>query len=305
MTQHVTLRSSRLPAEVRRQGMAPTADAMASRISLPRTYRQLGILTTGLIVLAGYSAWLAPYMPNEHRSWIIFAIFAAALVASVVGFAFSAICGAMLFHLIDDPVQVVQIMMICSVCGQALMVWSLRRDIVWRDLAGFLTGGAVGLPLGLYVLLNTRPAVYVSAVGLVLVSYALFMVFRRPLTIRRQHVVFDAVVGFMGGITGGAGALPGMPVTIWCGFKGWSKEQQRALYQPFILAVQVAAIAAMILLGPSAGRSTSFDFLGVVYLPAMLLGANLGMAFFRRLNDRQFSLLVNLMLIVSGLALLI
>lgn len=305
MTHEVTLRSSRLPAEVRRQDMAPTADAMAHTSSLPRTYRQFGILTTGLIVLAGYSAWLAPHMPNQRLSWIMFSIFAAALVASVVGFAFSAICGAMLFHLVDDPVQVVQIMMICGVGGQVLMVWSLRRDIVWRDLAGFLAGGAAGLPLGLYVLLYTRPAVYVSAIGLFLVLYAVFMLFRRPMTIRRQHIAFDAVVGFLGGITGGAGAFPAMPVTIWCSFKGWSKDQQRALYQPFILIVQVAAIVAMVLLGPSAGRTSSFDFLGVVYLPAMILGANLGMAFFRRLNDRQFSRLVNLMLIVSGLALLV
>ena len=32
-------------------------------------------------------------------------------------------------------------------------------------------------------------------------------------------------------------------VTIWCGFKGWTKERQRGIYQPFILIVQLVAIA--------------------------------------------------------------
>jgi len=37
----------------------------------------------------------------------------------------------------------------------------------------------------------------------------------------------------------------------------------------------------------------------------MLLGSTFGMVFFKRLNDRQFALIVNLLLIVSGLSFLI
>jgi len=282
-TQHVT----NVPAESAR---------------LSRSYRQLAILPIGLLALAGYSVWLTSHAPTAQHSWIIGAIFAAALLSSVAGFAFSAICGAILFHLIDDPIRGVQIMMVCSVGGQMLMVWALRRDIVWRELSPFLVGAAIGLPLGICSLLNTHPAFYVSAIGVMLIAYALFMVFRRPVVVQRQHVAFDVAVGILGGITGGAAAFPGAFLTIWCGLKGWSKERQRGLYQPFILIVQLAAIAAMVLLGPSAGRPVSFDFSGVAYLPAMILGATLGMSFFKRLNDRQFALAVNLLLIVSGLS---
>ena len=62
---------------------------------------------------------------------------------------------------------------------------------------------------------------------------------------RRQHALFDGVAGFLGGVTGGAAAFPGAFVTIWCGFKGFSKERQRGIYQPFILIVQVAAVAVL------------------------------------------------------------
>ena len=73
--------------------------------------------------LAAYTGILAA-MNAAVSVWAMLAVFVAALTSSIAGFAFSAICGAMLFHLLGDPVQVVEIMMICSIAGQALMVWS-------------------------------------------------------------------------------------------------------------------------------------------------------------------------------------
>ena len=40
------------------------------------------------------------------------------------------------------------------------------------------------------------------------------MIFRRPIVVRRQHALFDAVAGFLGGVTGGAAAFLGAFVTI-------------------------------------------------------------------------------------------
>jgi hypothetical protein len=103
-------------------------------------------------------------------------------------------------------------------------------------------------------------------------------------------------------------AIQSMPdgtfVTIWCGFKGWTKERQRGVYQPFILIVRLAAILVMVLSGGGTNGPRSFDFAGIAYLPAMLLGSTLGIVFFKWLNDRQFALIVNLLLIVSGLSFL-
>jgi uncharacterized membrane protein YfcA len=258
-----------------------------------------------VLALAACPALLSAVAPTEGSLWVALAILVAALASSIAGFAFSAICGAMLFHLIDDPVRAVQIMMICSLGGQSLMVWSLRRDIPWRALSVFLAGAALGLPLGIFVLLNTRPAPYAQGIGVALVLYASFMMARRPMIVRRQNILFDAVAGFLGGVTGGAAAFPGAFVTIWCGFKGWPKEKQRALYQPFILIVQLAAIALMALPDFVPKGRPAFDFAGIGYLPVMLLGATLGMACFKRLSDRQFALAVNLLLVASGLGLLL
>jgi uncharacterized protein len=280
-------------------GAFPRVAALANSGQLSRTH-PFAFFGAAVVVLAVYGSVLSGVGKTTLPLWTMAAVFTAAAVSSIAGFAFSAICGAVLFHLLDDPVYAVNIMMICSVGGQALMVWALRRDIVWRSLWAFLAGAALGLPFGLFVLLHSRPATYTAIIGWVLVVYALFMIFRRPVSIHRQHAWLDVVAGVLGGVTGGAAAFPGASVTIWCSFKGWSKERQRGVYQPFILIVQIAAVAGIAASHVGGMVERSFDFSGIAYLPAMLLGSSCGLALFKRLNDRQFALIVNVLLILSG-----
>lgn len=276
-------------------GATPTAARMAG---------SAGLAVLGLATLLLFNALPIAVGPAERVVPITLAIFAASLVSSVAGFAFSAICGALLLHIVDEPVRAVQIMMVCSAAGQAFMVWTLRREIDGRALLPFLVGAAAGLPLGLFLLLASPPRLYGPGLGLFLVVYAGYALVRRPGRLRRQNPVLDAVAGFLGGITGGVAAFPGAPVTVWCSLKGWSKERQRGVYQPFILVLQLAAIALLSLGAVPANRPVSFDPSGLAFVPAMLLGTTIGLALFRRLSDHQFGRLLNMFLIASGLALL-
>ena len=148
------------------------------------------------------------------------AVLLAATLSSVAGFAFSAVCGAMLMHIMSDPVQVVVIMMVCSIAIQSLSVAMLWRDIDWKTLLRFLTGGVVGLPLGIWLLLHLGNVWFKEAIGGLLMAYAAYGLLMRPLTVRSDSRPVDACVGFLGGITGGLAGFPGAAVTIWCAMKG-------------------------------------------------------------------------------------
>jgi uncharacterized protein len=224
------------------------------------------------------------------------------LTSSLGGFAFSAICGAMLFHLVADRVQVVQIMIVCSIAIQALMVWTLRRAIGWQALPAFLAGGVFGLPLGVYWLLHADHDVYTKTIGALILVYGAYMLFRRPIRIERQSRWRDAMVGVLGGVTGGLTAFPGAFVTIWCATKGWDREHQRGVYQPFILIMQVLALLAIRLMRPEAWSGAQLTE-AISYLPAALLGAAGGIACYRKFSDRQFAMAVNVLLIISGCSL--
>ena len=95
-------------------------------------------------------------------------------------------------------------------------------------------------------------------------------------------------------------SAPGLVVTIWCSMRGWDKEQQRAVYQPFILAMQLVTVACLAWSAPAQSdvlRDASF-------VPFALLGAMGGFALYRRMTTRQFHSAVSLLLIVSGAGLL-
>src|SRR5262249_27891405 len=66
------------------------------------------------------------------------AVLLASTVSSIAGFAFSALCGALLFHLMENPAYTVQVMIVCSIAIQSLSVAALWRSIDWRSLPMFL-----------------------------------------------------------------------------------------------------------------------------------------------------------------------
>src|SRR6266702_5622 len=232
---------------------------------------------------------------------VLIAVFVAATVSSIAGFAFSALCGALLFHLMDSPVYAVNVMIVCSIAIQSLSVSALWRSIDWRSLPIFLTGGVLGVPAGVYLLLHLPTGAYRNVIGGLLITYGGYLLLR----LLRMGPLSDACAGFLGGLTGGLAGFPGAFVTIWCGLKGWDKARQRGVYQPFILCMQPVSLIAIYLMRPSSSTAAQLDWKTLAFVPAALLGAWFGLRIFKRLSDRQFELVVNALLIMSGIGLIL
>ncbi|HLH87575.1 MAG TPA: sulfite exporter TauE/SafE family protein [Xanthobacteraceae bacterium] len=253
------------------------------------------------LLLAQGTLWWMHGTPGAALAMI--AVFVAATIGSIAGFAFSALCGALLFHLMDSPVQVVQVLIVCSIAMQLLSVASLWRSIDWRSLPVFLMGGAFGVPVGAYLLLHLAAGTYRDVIGTLLIAYGSYLLVRGPARPVRLGPLVDAGAGFLGGITGGLVGFPSVFVTISCTLKGWDKARQRGVYQPFILCMQPAVLVAISLMRPPSLPATQLDWQALAFVPAALLGTWLGLRIFKRLGDRQFQLAVNALLIASGVGL--
>jgi uncharacterized protein len=262
----------------------------------------VGLLGLGLLVAEGTVLTVHGF---HGIAYVLIAVLLASTVSSIAGFAFSALCGALLFHLMDSPVYVVRVMIVCSIAIQMLSVAALWRAIDWRSLGIFLIGGFLGVPVGVYLLLHLPTGTYKAVMGGLLVCYGCFLLLRRPVCVLRLGSLPDTCAGFLGGITGGLAGFPGAFVTIWCGFKGWNKARQRGVYQPFILAMQLVTLLAIHLMRPSSSNQTQLDWQTFAFVPAALVGAWFGLRIFKRLSDRQFELVVNALLIVSGIGLIV
>jgi uncharacterized membrane protein YfcA len=227
------------------------------------------------------------------------AIFVAAVVSSIAGFAFAALAGAPLLFLLGNPVQAVATVVVCSIAIQGYCVFALRRSIQWRALWPFLAAGVPAVPAGVWLLTHIDPSIFAFGLSVFLTLYGLYMFFRGTPPVVRGTWQSDVVAGALGGVTGGLCGFPGAFVTIWCGMRGWSKEHQRAVYQPYILTMQLVALGALGFQAPDAINQDGI----LVFVPLALLGASLGLALFRRLSTRQFTMAVNALLVASAIAL--
>jgi hypothetical protein len=92
--------------------------------------------------------------------------------------------------------------------------------------------------------------VYVAVLGAILVAYSVLMLVRPGFRFLSDSLPMRALVGGLGGLTGALAAFPGVAITMWCSAQGWDKRQQRAIYQPFILGMQVIALGVLAMLRP-------------------------------------------------------
>ena len=236
----------------------------------------------------------------EPRTWIAPIILLASMISSVAGFAFPAICGAVVFHLSIDRVKMIEIMMTCGIANQALMSWSVRSHIDWRVLRRTLMGGFFGLPLGVLLLIETDRRAYLTALGLFLISFGLLRLCVPRLVVRSPPEIIDFAAGFAGGVTGGAAALPGAFVTIWSALKGLPKDRQRGIFQPFIMVMQLAGLATIACVTGGGAFAGGYDTADLLFVPYGLIGTIAGLVFYRQISDRQFGVALNVLLVACG-----
>ena len=255
------------------------------------------------VLLVGWACYECARLVHgdEHAMPLVVVgiIAVSALVASIVGFAFCGLAGSALAYLGVDPVEAVRMMTLCSTAIQLYAVWRIRRAIRWPALWPMLAAGALMVPVGVWLLLHVDRASYGVGLGVFLAAYGLFAVFRRDDLVVSRSPWRDAGAGALGGLAGGLAGLSGSFVTIWCSMRGWSKDAQRAVYQPFILVMQIWTLVC--LHGLAARHAPLFE--GVTLVPFALLAGIGGFAIYERLTHAQFRALASALLVLSGLGL--
>jgi uncharacterized membrane protein YfcA len=227
-------------------------------------------------------------------------VFAGALVSGLIGFAFSAVAGAILLHIMP-PTEAVPLMMACSIVVQAASLVALHRRLQWRHSLALIAGGALGVLPALYLLNHVNGHMFRIGFGVFLAAYAAYMLCHPVIHyVRSAGGLRDAVVGFGGGLVGGLTAMPGALPVIWCDLRGMGKEQQRSLVQPYITAMQVFALALLL---SRNGLSAPAVTYWLYSLPALAAGTGLGIVMFGKINDALFRRIVLAVLLLAGLAL--
>ncbi len=229
---------------------------------------------------------------------VVLGALCAGFVTGLAGFGTGLTALAFWLHVVE-PAVAAALVAICSVVAQLQSLYTVRREMVWRRVWPFLLGGVAGVPLGVGLLRMVDSRTLKVVVGLLLVGYAgTTLGFRRFPTVARGGRLADGAVGFGGGVLGGLAGLSGPLSTIWCALRGWKPDAQRAVYQPYNLAILALVLGAYATQGVLTGLVWG---LGLACLPATLIGVHVGLRQYSRVNDRQFRYLVLWLLLASGL----
>lgn len=226
--------------------------------------------------------------------------FLAAFVTGLAGFAFGMVAAAIWLHALT-PMQATVLIVAYAFLVQSYAVWKLRRALNFKRLLPFIAGSALGIPAGIVVLRWASPADLRLAVGVLLILFSVYNLARPKMPeLKDAGQTLDAGVGVLNGLLGGSTGLGGILPTIWCTVRGWTKDEQRAVFQPTAVAT---FLMIMLWLGGSGTVTTDMLRLFIIGLPALMAGSWLGWKLYGRIDEATFRKIVLGLLLVSGVTL--
>lgn len=201
-----------------------------------------------------------------------------------------------------SPATAAPLAAICAVGGHIQSLPRIWHGVRWPRLWPFLMCGLVGVPMGTALLGWVAVQPLKLGVGLLLIGYCAWMTFvRRPPIVRGGGRVADGIVGFIGGVMGGVASVCGPVPMIWTQLRGLPRDELRGVNQPYNMTILAAAVVSAAV-GGLVDRTLLIWV--AICLPTTVIGAHVGLALYRRINEIQFRGIVLALLGLSGLTLI-
>ena len=230
----------------------------------------------------------------------LLATFLGGFTSGLTGFAAGLVVSGVWLQILT-PLQTAVLIAAYGIVNQAYGIWKVRNALQWRRILPFVIGGAVGVPLGAWLVTYLNPEHLRIGVGVLLIAYSIYNLARPALAPIKSNRAIDGGIGVLNGLLGGLTGLGGVISTIWVQLGGGPKDAQRAVFQPVLFITMTMATLTF----AASGHLFTVDILKLFLmgLPALLLGLWLGVRLYGKLDDAAFRKAILVLLLISGMSL--
>ena len=241
---------------------------------------------------------------------LLLVVLAASFTQGATGFGFGLLAMSVLPHLLGVRVAVPVVAVLgLAVC--LVVLWRWRRHVDGRKILPLLAGEVVGVPLGVFFLIEVDERIVTATLGTILLAYGagrLLVEARQARTPdrgepgRRPGPGWGVLAGLFAGTIGGAFNTGGPPLILYATARRWSPAAFKANLSVVFLfntVFQLTLLAARGALTPEIWR------LDLIAFPAMAVGVGVGTVAAERLNATAFRRAGLALLVVFGVLFLV
>jgi uncharacterized membrane protein YfcA len=240
-------------------------------------------------------------MDGWQLALFLIATYFGGLTSGLSGFAMGLVVSGVWLHLVS-PQQNALLIVLCGIVTQGSGIWRVRHAISWPAVAPYIIGSALGIPVGIAMVTTVDPKTIRFGIGVLLLAYSLYSLFRPALKPPKASLSADLGVGVLNGLIGGLTGLGGVAVTVWCQLRGGKKDELRAIFQPVLFATFVMTTIAFAFAGTFTVETLKLYGFA---LPVLVAGIWSGFALYGKLDDAAFRKLILVLLLASGVALIV
>jgi uncharacterized protein len=240
-------------------------------------------------------------MDGWQLALFLIATYFGGLTSGLSGFAMGLVVSGVWLHLVS-PQQNALLIVLCGIVTQGSGIWRVRHAISWPAVAPYIIGSALGIPAGIAMVTTVDPKTIRFGIGVLLLAYSLYSLFRPALKPPKASLSADLGVGVLNGLIGGLTGLGGVAVTVWCQLRGGKKDELRAIFQPVLFATFVMTTIAFAFAGTFTVETLKLYGFA---LPVLAAGIWSGFALYGKLDDAAFRKVILVLLLASGVALIV
>ena len=233
---------------------------------------------------------------------VLVILFLSTITRASLGFG-DALVGMPLLTLVIGVQQATPLIGLISFTIACIILTQAWRDVDIRGAWRLILSSFAGIPIGLFLLTSIPEAIVTTLLGLILILYGAYSLFKPKLEkVKDSNENLAFGFGFVAGILGGAYNASGPPIVIYGTRRGWTPERFRATMQSYFLFTHFIIIISH---GVSGLWNPTVIVLFLLSIPIMILSAMLGKVLINRISHDRFSRIVYTFLIIIGLFMIV